>query len=63
VFGRGGVRKGGCSEGGVPDLVLVRYPRNDSFVGRTAVLHDLQELPLKFASQARVALCGLGGIG
>ncbi|KAH6848197.1 hypothetical protein B0I37DRAFT_376932 [Chaetomium sp. MPI-CAGE-AT-0009] len=42
---------------------LVPYPRNDSFVGRTAVLRELQQLPLKPGSQARVALFGLGGIG
>ncbi|KAG7284986.1 hypothetical protein NEMBOFW57_009604 [Staphylotrichum longicolle] len=42
---------------------LVPYPRNDSFVGRAAVLRQLQQLPLRSASQARVALHGLGGIG
>ncbi|RYO93786.1 hypothetical protein DL763_004271 [Monosporascus cannonballus] len=48
----------------VPSLpVHVPYPRNDSFVGRTAVLRELQQQPLKSASQARVALFGLGGIG
>ncbi|RYP33057.1 hypothetical protein DL768_011108 [Monosporascus sp. mg162] len=42
---------------------FVPYPRNGNFVGRTAVLHKLQQQPLKSASQARVALFGLGGIG
>ncbi|KAK4244514.1 hypothetical protein C7999DRAFT_43830 [Corynascus novoguineensis] len=42
---------------------LVPYPRNDSFVGRAAVLDNLKQLLVKSASQARVALYGLGGIG
>ncbi|SPO03830.1 uncharacterized protein DNG_06513, partial [Cephalotrichum gorgonifer] len=42
---------------------LVPYPRNDTFIGRTAILEKLQQLPLKSASQARVSLFGLGGIG
>ncbi|KAK3937227.1 hypothetical protein QBC46DRAFT_461010 [Diplogelasinospora grovesii] len=42
---------------------LVPYPKNDSFVGRTTILGKLQQLPLKSASQARVSLFGLGGIG
>ncbi|KAK4248954.1 Tetratricopeptide repeat-domain-containing protein [Corynascus novoguineensis] len=44
-------------------IVLVPYPRNDSFVGRASVLYKLKQLPLKSASQAKVALYGLGGIG
>ncbi|KAL2142256.1 hypothetical protein VTI28DRAFT_1393 [Corynascus sepedonium] len=42
---------------------IVPYPRNESFVGRSAVLDKLKQLMLKAASQARVALYGLGGIG
>ncbi|OIW22782.1 hypothetical protein CONLIGDRAFT_664815 [Coniochaeta ligniaria NRRL 30616] len=42
---------------------LVPYPRNDSFVGRTSLLRELQQLPRKSTSQTRVALFGLGGIG
>lgn len=37
-------------------VVLVPYPRNDSFVGRAAVLHELKQQLLKSGSQARVAL-------
>ncbi len=44
-------------------LVLVPYPQNDGFVGRAAVLHQLQQLPIHSNSQARAALYGLGGIG
>ncbi|KAL2197093.1 hypothetical protein P885DRAFT_68976 [Corynascus similis CBS 632.67] len=47
----------------VHPFVLVPYPRNDSFVGRASVLYKLKQLPLKSASQAKVALYGLGGIG
>ncbi|KAL2199552.1 hypothetical protein P885DRAFT_66493 [Corynascus similis CBS 632.67] len=39
---------------------IVPYPRNESFVGRSAVLDKLKQLMLKSASQARVALYGLG---
>ncbi|KAK4246724.1 hypothetical protein C7999DRAFT_41879 [Corynascus novoguineensis] len=41
-------------------IVLVPYPRNDSFVGRASVLYKLKQLPLKSASQAKVAIYGLG---
>ncbi|KAL2139346.1 hypothetical protein VTI28DRAFT_5308 [Corynascus sepedonium] len=42
---------------------LVPYPRNDGFVGRTAILRKLQQTSLQSASQARIALYGLAGIG
>ncbi|KAK3937543.1 kinesin light chain 3 [Diplogelasinospora grovesii] len=42
---------------------LVPYPKNDSFIGRTAILRKLQQLPLKSASQARVSLFRLNSIG
>ncbi|KAL2138812.1 hypothetical protein VTI28DRAFT_6195 [Corynascus sepedonium] len=42
---------------------FVPYPRNTSFVGRTATLRELQQLSIQSTSQERIALCGLGGIG
>ena len=47
----------------IQSIVIVPYPRNDSFVGRGAILEKLQQQPLKSDSQARVSLFGLGGIG
>ncbi|KAJ6260293.1 hypothetical protein Dda_4518 [Drechslerella dactyloides] len=45
-------------------LVLVPYPRNESFVGRAAIMQELEQLPLNsITSQRRVSLFGLGGIG
>lgn len=44
-------------------VVLVPYPRNEAFVGREDILKKLQQQPLKSASQPRVALFGLGGVG
>ncbi|KAH8894724.1 hypothetical protein GQ53DRAFT_780118 [Thozetella sp. PMI_491] len=43
--------------------IHVPYPRNETFVGRALILEKLQQQPLKSASQARVSLFGLGGIG
>lgn len=44
-------------------IVLVPYPRNDTFVGRTTILEKLQQQPFESDSQARVSLFGLGGTG
>ena len=49
-------------------IVLVPYPSNPDFVGRSSVLEQLKEQlgPAEVTSstaQARVSLYGLGGIG
>ncbi|KAM4066702.1 phosphorylase superfamily protein [Hirsutella rhossiliensis] len=41
---------------------VVPYPKNETFVGRDAILKKLQER-LSTSSQPRIALFGLGGIG
>lgn len=44
-------------------LVIVPFPRNEGFVGRTSILAKLQDQPLHSTFQTRVSLFGLGGIG
>ncbi|KAH6842416.1 hypothetical protein B0I37DRAFT_196979 [Chaetomium sp. MPI-CAGE-AT-0009] len=44
-------------------VFLIPYAENKSFVGRTELLRNLQELLFKDDSPTRVALFGLGGIG
>ncbi|KAM4066732.1 tetratricopeptide repeat domain-containing protein [Hirsutella rhossiliensis] len=46
----------------VPAVVIIPYPKNETFVGRDAILKRLQER-LSTSSQPRIALFGLGGIG
>lgn len=45
------------------EIVLLRYPKNESFIGRMEILEKLQAKLQKSSSQTRVALFGLGGIG
>ncbi|KAK0722523.1 hypothetical protein B0T26DRAFT_851375 [Lasiosphaeria miniovina] len=44
-------------------VVLVPYPKNDMFTGRSSILKKLQRQLFNSASQSRIALFGLGGIG
>jgi hypothetical protein len=43
--------------------VLIPYPENKTFIGRKSILEKLQQQLLTSASQSRIALFGLGGIG
>lgn len=42
---------------------MVPYTENKTFIGRESILKQLREHLLGPASQARIALFGLGGIG
>ncbi|KAK4243173.1 kinesin light chain 3 [Corynascus novoguineensis] len=42
---------------------LVPYTENTTFIGRESILKQLQQQLLRHASQSRIALFGLGGVG